>query len=510
MSEIIWTPLKGSQTLALSCPAQEILYDGTRGPGKSEAQLMRFRMRVGLGYGKFWRGVIFDRRYKNLDDIVAKSLRWFPRFKDGARWIASTKDYKWVWPSGEELLFRVLERPADYWDYHGQEYPYIGWNELTKYPTPELYELMISCNRSSFIPENYKIEEDGVEKLLPEIPLEIFSTCNPFGAGHGWVKKEFIDGAKPGEMRKSVTVVFNPRTCQYEDYVRLKVRIFGSWRENKYLSPAYIATLQSIKDPNKKKAWGEGNWDVTSGGMFDDLWDSSIHIVEPFQIPANWQITRSFDYGQSKPFSVGWWAIADGSDIVLPSGKILNTIRGDVFRIGEWYGSTGSPNQGLNLLAYQIAEGIVRREIHLGIHGRVSPGPADSSIYNTSNGNCIAEDMEAPVKIGDKVYPGVMWEKSDKSPGSRVIGWEKCRVLLDGALTYKLDDGSFTPIKREDPGMFTFSTCPKFIELFPTTNRDETNTDDVDTESEDHLQDEVRYFVLGLSYVTVSRVIGQH
>ena len=32
--KIVWRPLAGSQTLALSCPAHIILYHGSRGPGK--------------------------------------------------------------------------------------------------------------------------------------------------------------------------------------------------------------------------------------------------------------------------------------------------------------------------------------------------------------------------------------------------------------------------------------------------------------------------------------------
>ncbi|MWS88876.1 terminase, partial [Escherichia coli] len=61
----VWKPLPGSQSLSLSCPCNEILYEGTRGPGKTAAQLARFRRLVGLGYGSFWRGVIFDTEYKN-------------------------------------------------------------------------------------------------------------------------------------------------------------------------------------------------------------------------------------------------------------------------------------------------------------------------------------------------------------------------------------------------------------------------------------------------------------
>src|SRR3546814_6609483 len=127
--KVVWRPLPGSQALSLACPAHVILYEGTRGPGKTDAQLMRFRRLVGKGYGRFWRGIIMDREYKNLDDLVQKSMRWFPQFNDGAKFMSSKADYKWVWLTGEELLFRVVKRPGDYWNYHGHEFPYIGWNE---------------------------------------------------------------------------------------------------------------------------------------------------------------------------------------------------------------------------------------------------------------------------------------------------------------------------------------------------------------------------------------------
>jgi hypothetical protein len=61
---------------------------------------------VGLGYGSFWRGVIFDTEYKNLTDIITQSKRMYRLFNDGARYLASASELRWVWPTGEELLFR--------------------------------------------------------------------------------------------------------------------------------------------------------------------------------------------------------------------------------------------------------------------------------------------------------------------------------------------------------------------------------------------------------------------
>lgn len=93
--------------------------EGTRGPGKTAAQLARFRRNVGIGYGTFWRGIIFDTEYKNLADIITQSKRIYRLFKDGALFLASTSELRSVSPMGEELLFRFGKEADDYWDYHG-------------------------------------------------------------------------------------------------------------------------------------------------------------------------------------------------------------------------------------------------------------------------------------------------------------------------------------------------------------------------------------------------------
>src|SRR5207248_4713081 len=64
------------------------------------------------------------------------------------------------------------------------------------------------------------------------------------------------------------------------------------------------------------KAWRFGLWDIVAGGMFDgDAWNRKIHVLQPFPIPHSWRIDRSFDWGSSKPYSVGFWAESDGTKI---------------------------------------------------------------------------------------------------------------------------------------------------------------------------------------------------
>jgi hypothetical protein len=445
---------------------------------------MRFRRRVGLGYGSFWRGIIFDREYKHLDDLITKSKRWFNAFNDGAEWQASTSSLKWVWPTGEELLFRVIKVKDDYNNYHGHEYPFIGWNELTKYPSPELYNMMMSCNRSSFTPEKDAPLDSKTGERIPmePIPLEVFSTCNSWGPGHGWVKAKFIDVADYGEVVENKVTVFNPKTQQEEVVTRTQVTLFGSWKENIYLSPEYIAGMMQIDDENLRAAWIDGNWDIVAGGAFDDIWKRNIHVVPRFQVPKNWYIDRTFDWGSSAPFSVGWWAEANGEEVELLNGDKFTPVRGSLIQFNEWYGTKeiGS-NKGLKMSSGDVAIGIKEREKQMLVDEWILKqpfaGPADNSIRD------VKEDDEDTIekKMAEK---GVRWQSSDKSKGSRKIGFELTRERMKNA------------IKKEGPAIYLMSNCKASINLLPILPRDEKILDDVDTEAEDHTYDMTRYRVL--------------
>lgn len=483
MGKVIWQPQPGSQSLALSCPAHHMLYHGTRGPGKTDAQIMKYRRYVGLGYGEYWRGIIFDKKYKNLDDIIAKSKKWFYKFNDGARFLSSKSDYKWVWPTGEELLIRAFEKPSDYENYHGQEFAFIGWNELSKYPTSECYDKMMSCNRTSFLPLEHSPD---LENPLPELPLIVFSTTNPYGVGRVWIKKRYINKAKNGEVLRTVTNVFNPRTKKRLDVVKTQVSLFGSYKENRYLTPEYIAELENISDPNMREAWLNGNWDVTAGGAFDDLWKNDAHIIDRFPIPKNWKVTRSFDWGSSHPFSVGFWAVSNGEEVQY-KGKSYCFAPGTLIRISEIYGASTiggekyGHNKGCKMSARDVAKAIKKRVEDLiennWISSEPEQGPADGQIFNVneSSTDSIAKMMSKE---------GVEWYKADKSAGSRSNGFELVRLALENI------------VKKEGPGLLVMKNCEAFIETVPGLPRDEKKLDDVDTTAEDHVYDEVRYMVL--------------
>ena len=487
-----WVPIPdSSQEFALDTRAQVTLYHGARGPGKTDTQLMRFYRRVGMGYGPYWKGIIFDREYKQLGDLIAKSRRHFSGFNDGAKFLSSSADLKWVWPTGEELLFRSARVPADYWNYHGQEYPYIGWNELCKYPTPELFEALMSCNRSSFtVEKDAPLDSRGKPIDIGPIPLEVFATANPYGPGHGWVKRRFIDPAPSGTVVRKLANVFDPKTQTRIDIETTQVAIFGSYRENIYLDAQYVANLEAERDPNKRKAWLHGDWNIVAGGALDDVWRPDVHVVSRFVVPSGWRIDRAFDWGSSHPAACTWWAEADGTSVVLAGGKTFSPPKGSLICIAELYfADTKQTNVGLKWSAARVAERIRDMEVWLLDRKWISkqpwPGPADNQIRNV-----IMSDIDTIETQMQKV--GVRWTESDKSKGSRTTGLQLIRDRLYNSIQY-------ATIADSKPGLYVMDNCRNCIATIPVLPRDEDNMDDVDTEAEDHLYDTWRYRALAAS-----------
>lgn len=456
-------PQSGGQYTFMRCCYFEVLLEGNRGGGKTDVLIMDFVQHVGKGWGRAWRGLLLRRTYKELTDVINKTQIYFPSIFPGCKY--NQTEHTWTWPTGETLRLGYAERDSDYWGYHGAEYPWIGFEELSNWPTPGVYLKFMSLSRSK----------------VPGLPRKYRATTNPFGVGHGWIKLRW---GLPG-MRNQVIVDPNGKE-------KPRVAIQVMLNENLILlkaEPDYISKVtMAASSPGMAAAWGEGDWNIVEGGMFSDVFNERWNVVEDFVPPDSWMIDRTYDDGSSAPFSVGWWAQSDGTDLTFKDGRVMGTVRGDLFRWREWYGWTGEPNVGLKYTANEIATGIVARELKFGIpRGRIMPGPADSSIYARVHGIQYAEEFTRMVTIGDQRYAGVEFSPSDKGPGSRVAGWKQMRSMLKAAWPDHRG-------KRETPGMFICRHCVQWLRVVPVLTRDETNPEDVDF-PEDHLGDETRYRV---------------
>jgi len=356
--------------------------------------------------------------------------------------------------NGSKIFLCHCQYEKDKYKYQGAEIHVLLIDELTHF-TDSIYRYLRGRVRMAGLnlPAKYK----------GKFPRVICGS-NPGGAGHHWVKAAFVDH---GPM----TVTRQPK----EEGGMLRQYIPAKMDDNPTLldeDPEYMNRLEGLGNPALVKAMRSGDWNIVDGGMFDDLWSDRTHILTPFEIPKTWRVDRSFDWGSSKPFSVLWWAESDGTEVTLKDGSRRNFARGTLFLISEWYGWNGKPNEGLKMLAGDVAKGIKEREALLDC--KVRPGPADNSIFDTQDGHCIADNMSAQ---------GIRWERCDKSPGSRINGWE----LLRG----RISASKQSPM--EDAGLFVFNHCRQWLRTVPTLARDEKKPDDVDTSSEDHAGDATRY-----------------
>jgi hypothetical protein len=459
--EVIWTPHPGSQVLFLTCPVYEVLLSGARGSGKTECLLIDFAKDVGKGYGANWLGVLFRQSFPQLKDVIRKSMRLFPRMFPGCTF--NKNELTWTFPQGEELSFRFINDPNDYWNYHGWEIPWQGFEELTNWPTDECYEAMKTCCRTS----------------VPGIPKRIRATTNPYGRGHSWIKRYFIDATPPTKP-----LIENNQARTWID---------SSVFENKTLienDEHYLSTLQNIKDPNKKKAWLEGRWDIESGTMVGDIWEPKLHILPTFQIPKSWVVNRSFDWGYSHPFSLGYWAESDGTSVTIPNfmGKerTITFPRGTMFRVGELYGTNGEINTGLRCTPQQVGRMIWKKDYSMPhIKGcMIIPGPADNQIFDEQyDGKTLQASML-------EAYKYAKFSKSNKHPHSRAIGSILIRQRLENSL--KLAEQGF----MEHPGLFIMDNCNHWRSIIPSLLRSELDPDDIMQDQEDHLWEETRYEVL--------------
>jgi hypothetical protein len=94
-----------------------------------------------------------------------------------------------------------------------------------------------------------------------------------------------------------------------------------------------------------------------AGAFFDNL--TPAIYLPAWEPPKHWTRFRSMDWGSARPFSVGWWAIADDDTyVVRRDGTEAMVSRGALVRYREWYGcKPGEVNIGLKLDA--VVRGLV-------------------------------------------------------------------------------------------------------------------------------------------------------
>ena len=441
----IWEPQPGPQVRAHTCPADVILFGGTRGGGKSDCLIGR-HIRGASVYGDKWSGLVLRRKYKDFAEIRS---RWRQLKNDGLPIdiVGGENQPNYIrFENGAQVQMVAVARSEMLDDFQGHQYPEISIDEAPRLPFfLKAVDKLRGCNRSPH-----------------GVPCSIFCTGNPGGPGHVQVKSFFSlgrEGEKPGTLMRL------PIGDQGDVETRIFIQSFLD--DNKYLilnDPKYVNRLRAIQDPVLRKAWLDGDWDVFIGQAF--LFTEESHVLKPHNPPASAPLYMTFDWGYGKPFSIGWWYLDADRRCV---------------RFTEWYGWNGVPDEGARMTDSEIAEGVLEREHDLGISGAHIRRLCDPTCFN-----------KKPDYKGGGQGPSTADVFASK--GIHLLPGDPSRELKIRAFRERL---SLRPGER--PMMQVTSNCKHFIRTIPALSMDEDRPEDIDTTQEDHVYDEACHIAMDLS-----------
>ena len=83
---------------------------------------------------------------------------------------------------------------------------------------------------------------------------------------------------------------------------------FMEWSDNPYLDKEEIALLQGSMDERALQSRRFGKFGASEGLVYPEF-DENVHVIEPFDIPKEWQDNISIDPGLNNPLSAHWYAV---------------------------------------------------------------------------------------------------------------------------------------------------------------------------------------------------------
>lgn len=220
------------------------------------------------------------------------------------------------------------------------------------------------------------------------------------------------------------------------------------WADNPFLKASEVKALSATLSQSSLLSRRYGQFATNSGRVYSEF-DVNIHVIEPFDVPFNWQDNISIDTGLNNPTSVHWYAV-DGD--------------GTVYVIAEHY----EAGKDVTYHANRIKEISKQHNWHTDRYGKLScliDSAASQRTLASSTSVCelfTEQGINVNPKVNKDMFSGINRVKSFLMP-------------LDGS-----------------PKLYIFSNCVNLIREFKSYYW---GNEDLPVKRDDHALDELRYYL---------------
>jgi len=265
----VWAPHPGPQMAFLTSSADEVLFGGAAGGGKSMGLLMGAIRYIAAPH---YRALLLRRTFPELQSsLIDRSREIYPSL--GGTY--NKNEHTWTFASGAKVIFRSLEHEGDEQKFRSDEFQFVGYDELSTFSERQ-YRYLFTRLRSP----------RGIKSMMR-------AASNPGGPGHDWLLKRFAPWLYPPGVRTDEyegpyaapgEKLYFLRGADEEDILvprgtpgaLSRVFIPATVQDNPTLianDPGYLDRLESL-DPLTRRQLKHGDWMARSqpGEFFRREW----------------------------------------------------------------------------------------------------------------------------------------------------------------------------------------------------------------------------------------------
>ncbi len=212
---------------------------------------------------------------------------------------------------------------------------------------------------------------------------------------------------------------------------------FMEWADNPFLSAEEVQSLTETMPGDELDSRRYGHFTTANGLVYTEF-DPSIHVIEPFDVPPDWQDILSIDPGLNNPLSCHWYA---------------QDYDGNVYVVAEHF-------QAQKDVVYH-AQKIKQISKNLGWktdpHGRIVALIDSAANQHTLNGKSSVAELFTEngilvnTHVNKNLYTGISKVKNLLSQNGKpkLFIFSSCTNLIRELKGYFWSSGD-TPIKRDD------------------------------------------------------------